>query len=143
MSTSPLLEAYRSLKREIRLITSTELKRFNLGEKQMLILFLLNERQEASASDLAFQTQSDPAAVTRAVQSMEEAGLLERETDSMDNRRFLFKLTPKGKDKAESLEVIREEVKRRIEKTLSQKELKELERLMRTVAKGLLTQREQ
>jgi hypothetical protein len=41
MSINPLIEAYRSLKREITLIASGELKKLNLGEKQMAILFHL------------------------------------------------------------------------------------------------------
>lgn len=142
MSISPLLEAYRSLKREITLIASAELKNLDVGEKQMAILFYISENQGATASDLAAHTQSDPSAVTRALQSLKSAGLLKKKTDPEDNRRTHLELTPKGLKKAASLQVIREEVTKRISKTLSGADLKELERLMRTVAEGLQAQRE-
>jgi DNA-binding MarR family transcriptional regulator len=142
MSNSPLLEAYRALKREITLIVAADLKRLNIGEKQMAILFYLSEGKAMTASSLAFHTQSDPAAVTRAVQSMEEAGLVRRKMDETDNRCTLLELTTKGKDKAASVEGIRNEVVRRIDGTLPPKQLKEFEHLMRAVADGLLSQRE-
>lgn len=141
MSISPLLVAYKSMKREITLIASTELKRLGVGEKQMAILFVLAENQETTASLLADRTQSDPAAVTRALQSMEEAGLLKRKPDNQDNRRTLVCLTAKGREKAAEMEVVREEILARISKTLKVRDLRELERLMQTVAAGLLAQR--
>jgi MarR family transcriptional regulator for hemolysin len=143
MSISPLLEAYRSMKREITLIASAELKSLNLGEKQMAILFYLAENRGLVASDLARHTQSDRASVTRALQSLESAGFLRRKSDPADSRRAELELTAKGRNMAEKLEAIRGEVIKRIAGTLSAKELKELERLMRSVAEGLSNLREQ
>jgi DNA-binding MarR family transcriptional regulator len=108
-----------------------------------VILFYLAENQGLVASDLARHTQSDRASVTRALQSLEKAGFLRRKLDPSDSRRVELELTAKGRSKAESLEAIRGEIIKRITGTLSAKELKELERLMKTVAEGLSTLREQ
>lgn len=137
MSINPLLEAYRSFKREITLIASTELKKVKMSEKQMVMLFYLAENHEATASCLAEHTQTDPAAVTRALQSLEESGYVRKKTDPLDNRRSHLEITAKGKAKAESLEVIRDDISQRISKTLNAKDLRELERLMRVVSEGL------
>jgi DNA-binding MarR family transcriptional regulator len=141
MSINPLIEAYRSFKREIALIASTELKKVSMGEKQMVMLFYLSENKEATASCLAAHTQTDPASVTRALRSLEESGFVRKKVDPQDNRRSHLEITTKGKAKAESLEAIRDNFSSRISRTLSAKELRELERLMRTVAEGLSNQR--
>jgi DNA-binding MarR family transcriptional regulator len=142
MSINPLLEAYRALKREIALVASSLLKKHGISQKQMTMLFYISENSQATASDLAFHTQSDPAAVTRALGSLEKAGYLKRETDPSDNRKTHLTLTAKGKAKAEKLEEIRSELSTRISDTVSASDLKELERLMRTVAEGLLARRQ-
>ncbi|MGZ3692956.1 MAG: MarR family winged helix-turn-helix transcriptional regulator [Bdellovibrionota bacterium] len=141
MSINNLMEAYRSFKREITLIASTELKKVSLGEKQMVILFYLAENQEATASCLASHTKTDPASVTRALQSLEGAGFIRKKMDPEDNRRSHLEITAKGRAKAESLEVIRNDISERIKNTLTAREIKELERLMRVVGAGLAEQR--
>lgn len=142
MSINPFVEAYRSFKREITLIASAELRQLNMSEKQMTMLFYLAENNEATASCLAAHTQSDPAAVTRALQSLQDAGFVKKKADPGDNRRFHLEITPKGRSKALALEEIRDGIAARISKTLGSRDLRELERLMRTVAEGLARHRE-
>ena len=142
MSINPLIEAYRSFKREITLIASTELKKVSLGEKQMVMLFYLADNKEATASCLAAHTQTDPASVTRALRSLEESGFVKKKTDPLDNRRSYLEITAKGRAKASTLEVIRDDISSRITKTLTKQDIRELERLMRAVADGLSGQRE-
>jgi DNA-binding MarR family transcriptional regulator len=142
MSINPLLAAYRALKREIGLIASMELKKLGTSQKQMAMIFHLAEAGTAGVSELATHTQSDPAAVTRALQSLEAAGLVKKNLDPTDSRRSRVELTAKGRRKAETLEAVRTQIGERISRTLPGKELKELERLMKAVAEGLLRQRE-
>ena len=141
MSINPFMDAYKGLRREITLIASVELKKHRIGQKQMSILFHLEETPSITPTQLAFQTQSDPAAVTRALQSMEKAGLVRKKADALDNRRVLHELTAKGRAKAQVLEGVRQEILQRIKKTVSAAELKELTRLMQLVADDLARQR--
>ena len=136
MSTFEVLEAYAMLRREIGLIRATELKNHGFSYKQMMILFRLSSA-DATMGDLADFTMSDKASTTRAVETMEQAGLIKRVSDPHDRRKVIVALTPKGKLKSVKALEIRDHIGKRVNESLTLNERRELSRLLRKVVGGL------
>ena len=80
MSTSSILDAYSSLRRELSLIFASHLKSSECGYKQTVILYCL-KKTPTSMSELSALCQSDPAATTRTVAALEKAGYVKRVQD--------------------------------------------------------------
>lgn len=140
MSTFSVLEAYAKVRREVSLISAARLKALDFGQKQMMILFRLGE-DDCSMSELGEFTQSDKASITRAVDSLEAAGWLERKPSSEDRRKIMVGLTTKGKQKARQARDLRNFIGERLNETLTPTERKDLARLLNKVAEGLLEKR--
>jgi DNA-binding MarR family transcriptional regulator len=73
-----------------------------LRKSEFILLSTINhfvgaESRGVKVSDLSTHMEITPAAVTHMINSSEEAGYLERLSDSSDRRIVLVKLTPKGK----------------------------------------------
>lgn len=72
-------------------------ERFGLDIPQWRILANLASRGEVTAQDVARLTNSHKSTVSRAVQQLEERGLIARKVNTADKRAFTLKLTTAGK----------------------------------------------
>jgi DNA-binding MarR family transcriptional regulator/GNAT superfamily N-acetyltransferase len=61
------------------------------------ILYELAHREQATAKEIAGELSLDPGYLSRILRKFEEAGLIEKETSSVDARLVLLKLTHRGK----------------------------------------------
>lgn len=102
----------------------------------MMVLFRLIE-SPASMGELSEFCQSDPAATTRTVASLEKAGLVKRVEDGEDCRRFIIHLTPKGRKRAAIADVIRLRLSEMVNKTLTTEEQIRFVKLLNKVVAGL------
>jgi len=70
--------------------------RFNLDIPQWRILANLASRGEMTAQDIARVTYSHKSTISRAVQELEDRGLIARNASATDKRSFKLKLTDDG-----------------------------------------------
>ena len=101
-----------------------ELKKYNFGRSQMMIVSSLSRLGDQTMKDLSAITLSDPASTTRTVHSLEKLGWLKRVVDKEDQRRTLVRLTPKGHRHARDVIAMRQTIAKRIDKCLSVDEQK-------------------
>ena len=71
--------------------------------EQWAILKALQEKGDMSQVELAELTFKDKPTVTRILDLLVRKGLLERQTDDEDRRKFIIVLTKKGKNKVAEL----------------------------------------
>lgn len=77
--------------------------RYGLSPSQWRTMVVLGPRQLLSASEIVERSSMDKVNVSRAVKTLSEAGLLQRDIDENDRRRTVLRLTEKGKDILEDL----------------------------------------
>ncbi len=75
----------------------------HLTPQQFVVLNTLGKEDGLPLIELAKRAYADPTALSRTLHTMEVAGWLTREQDSMDRRVFHLHLTQQGKDKREEL----------------------------------------
>ena len=141
MSTYPVLDAYSLVRREIGLLKSIEMKALDFGPKQMMILYRLSI-SSATMGEIAEYTLSDKASTSRAVTSLESAGLVKRVNQEGDRRVTVIELTSKGKTKAAKAIEIRDFIGKRFSSILDSSEQKQLAHLLNKVGQGLRDQRQ-
>ena len=73
------------------------------SEFRLLVTLLHSDASSLKVSDLSSEMQITPAAVTHLINSLEEAGYIERLADQSDRRVVLVKLTDQGRHKIEML----------------------------------------
>jgi DNA-binding MarR family transcriptional regulator len=71
-------------------------ERFGLGITQWRILAVLGRYPDLSATEVAERTAMDKVAVSRAVASLLEAGLLRRRAHGADRRKSVLELSARG-----------------------------------------------
>lgn len=71
--------------------------RLDLGPSEAQLLWLLEERGDASTGDLARRLGIDPANASTLLTKLEGRGLVRRQAAERDRRRRLVSLTPEGR----------------------------------------------
>lgn len=89
-----------------------EVSRTDLDKLSELVLkFLVGQKDvELRMSDIAKRIGVEASSITRKVQRLEEANLVERVTDPHDARAWHLKLTPAGRDTLERLDAARRQL---------------------------------
>lgn len=139
MAKHEVLENYISLRREMNLVLGNKLKDTEFGQKQMQILYYLS-LGSITMRELADYTLSDPAAISRAVASLENDGVLVRKPDPDDQRKVVVSLTAKGRAKAKEAEKVRIVIGDMVDSTLTVRERAQISHLIQKVIKGLRSQ---
>lgn len=136
MSTFSVLDAFSLFRRELGLLRANEMKALEFGPKQMMILYRLT-LSKATMGELAEYTASDKASATRAVSSLESAGLVRRQDHDEDRRIIIIELTNKGRSKAAEAVKLRKKIGERVNGALNQSEQKTLAALLARAANSL------
>ena len=136
MAKHEVLENYISLRREVNLVLGNKLKDTEFGQKQMLILYYLSHGP-ITMRELADYTLSDPAAISRAVASLEKDGVLVRKASPDDQRKVIVTLTAKGRQKSKEAEKVRMAIGDMVDDTLTVRERAQITHLLQKVVKGL------
>ncbi len=99
-----ILDSFGRFRRALNLRAVHALKPLGLGTKQAGVLKFLSRRGECSPAELARHTITDPAATGRIVEALIRAGSVAREEHPSDRRRWVLRLTPKGRAQAAQVE---------------------------------------
>ena len=128
-----LLSAYGNMRRHLSLEFSQNLKPLKMGSKQAAILYQLVTNGDQSLTSLSRATLSDPAAITRAVQTMVKKGWVKKEEMATDQRQTLLRMTHAGEKLANQMRSILVATMENICADLSEKETHTLTALLNKI----------
>jgi DNA-binding MarR family transcriptional regulator len=97
LQSAALLDALRSVARELRLVGRDAEQRVGIHRAQLHALHQLAKRPCDSLAELAERTHTDPSSVSVVVQRLVERGLVERTPAADDRRRTELRATPAGR----------------------------------------------
>ena len=87
----------RALSQMIRARLGTRLSEIGLTVTWYAVLNVLERGEAETGADLSRHFTTDPTAVTRTIDRLNEAGLVKREKHRTDRRRYTIVLTPKAR----------------------------------------------
>lgn len=91
-----ILDALRSIVRELRLASVSSEKRFGLSAAQLFVLQTLRDEPGLSLGELAERTATDQSSVSVVVRKLEEKKLVQKGVSGEDRRRLEISLTAVG-----------------------------------------------
>lgn len=100
-----IVETIIYLMTESRRLTKGLARQFGLTGPQLAVLKLLESLGDLSLSSLSDRIKAQNSTVTGIIDRMEREGLVRRERSDADRRVVLIRLTAKGRNIAESIEV--------------------------------------
>lgn len=136
MATFEVLEAFRTLRRDVALLRAAESKDFDWGHNQISILYRLS-LSRAKMGELADYTFTDKASITRTIAVLERRGLVKRTSDPKDKRITYIELTKSGKQQAQKAKEIRDSIGKRLDACLSKEERVTFGKLVQKITEGL------
>ncbi|HJW72053.1 MAG TPA: MarR family transcriptional regulator [Geothrix sp.] len=95
-ATRRILQAFRSIVRELRLTSASTEKAFGITTAQLFVLRALHESPGTSLGVVAERTATDQSSVSVVVRKLEEKKLLKKRVSGEDRRRLEIFLTPAG-----------------------------------------------
>lgn len=90
---------------------------------QLAILFILKSRNRQTMTGLSQSLETDNSAVTRTIDRLEKAGLVERNSSENDRREYQITITGEGLAETERAKKVIAAVNKKIESEFSTKEL--------------------
>lgn len=121
-----------------RLASRTICPRFGLRNTDLRILNLLDRIDGLSVNELARRAHVDKAWISRSLQALTEAGLVERRRDEKDSRVTIITLTENGREKLEEVRPIAKASETRLFDGIDKNVFKQsLEQLMVNVESAL------
>lgn len=114
-------------------------RRFGLSIPEWRLIAVVGRFGPMSANEAAERTEMDKVRVSRAVQRMLAAGLLERATDAQDRRRSILQLSPKGAAIRVEIAPFAHQIEQQLLAPLSDADRIELDRVMRLLEKSAMT----
>ncbi|MBL8019687.1 MAG: MarR family transcriptional regulator [Leptospirales bacterium] len=109
--------------------------------EQWILLNQIGPQKSVSQVDLVDKTFNDRPNVTRLLDGLEKRGLVRREDDSHDRRKFSIVLTPQGKSLLDRTIPIVLEERKGVYKGLSDADLKALKRISQTIESNIMETR--
>lgn len=90
---------------------------------QLAILFLLKGKNGQTMTELSQGLETDNSAVTRSIDRLERAGLVERNSSATDRREYRITITGDGISETERVKRVIAAINKKIESEFSSKEL--------------------
>lgn len=115
---------------ESRRLTKGLARSFGLTGPQLTVIKILEEIGDLSLSGLSSRIKAKNSTVTGIIDRMEREGLVVRERSETDRRIVLIRLTPKGHELAESIEVKPMQLFRQALRSLPRRDLDDLFRIL-------------
>jgi len=103
IDTRSFRKGLRALEREVELALAAQSGCCGVTPAQCHLILAVEEAGTASVGEVADALELDASTLSRAVDGLVKAGLLEREEDPENRRRLLVRLSPKGRAKAEAI----------------------------------------
>lgn len=129
-----LVETAIYLQAESRRLAKEQCARFGITATQLNVLKLLQEIGALSSSELSRRLAAQNSTVTGIVDRMAAAGLVQREQSADDRRVWKIKLTERGREIAERIEVAPWDLLRSALTALPPNELAQLIRILTKIA---------
>jgi DNA-binding MarR family transcriptional regulator len=129
LSRNPLFNLLRLGKRYGHVLED-RLQPLGLSRSQARVLTLLAENDGLTARDLLPCIAVEPASMTRLLQGLERAGLVERQPHPTDGRASLLSLTERGRAQQRRVVELMADLDRELSSVLSEKEEGELLRIL-------------
>ena len=141
LSTNPsnfeALKQIGYLRRGLNLMATQRLKPLGLGPKQGMLLLHLARHSKCSLADLSKATVTDPAATSRAIDSLIRKGWVEQREHPSDKRRWELVLTPRGRKMVKRVDTVYCEIGDEVVEALSGPEKKLFLTLLKKLLAGL------
>lgn len=134
MPAADVVDAYRVLRRSFTRAATAAFAGTGVGPKQFVVLRELRRLGKASQADLARATFTNPAAMMRAIDALEERGWVLRSSCEDDRRRKHVSITPEGRRALRGLDVAYEAMRSLANGALSAGERRQLRDLAAKVA---------
>jgi MarR family transcriptional regulator, organic hydroperoxide resistance regulator len=128
-----LLQALRAHRR----LAEAAFSEIGLYPGQEMLLFQLWQEEGVTQSQLVEKLCVEPPTVTKTLQRLEKAGIIERKQDPEDARVSRVFLTPKGEALKEQVQKIWRDLEARTTKNLSEVEQAFMLRLLEQITKNL------
>jgi len=109
-----IIADFRASMGELKCISSERLLREGISMAQLHVLNLVESHGEMAMSRLAEMLDVSLSNATGLIDRIEERGLVERTRVPTDRRMVLVRLTPTGRQMLEEIEVVREQILRRV-----------------------------
>jgi len=126
-------ETHRAFQRELE----PRIERFGITAGMWWFLRALWNQDGVSQTELSANVQVMGPTTVRAVERMEQRGLIERRREGSDGRKMFIYLTEEGRQLREKLVPVMLEVQEKASARLSSKEVEDLRRLLTLVKEGL------
>jgi DNA-binding MarR family transcriptional regulator len=128
------VEKFGAVKRRITALASEAYAKAEVGSLQAKLLRHIGRHARISQADLARATESDPTLTGRALQTLIERGLVRREHDDDDGRKYVLELGAAGRRMHGRIDELRGELVAQIGEVLDDRDLEDFDR----IAKKLL-----
>lgn len=102
----------------------------NISPGQTGILFLLEQKDLRSMSELSRILEIDNSAITRLVDRLEKSGLVRRQSNPSDRRQYLIGITGKGMQQTSAARKISNDANSEIKEGFSDKEIEIFQRVV-------------
>ncbi len=123
------IDTFAAVKRRVSALATQAYATIDLGSMQAKMLRHIGKHSRISQAELARATESDPALVGRALQTLGERDLVRRERSDEDRREYLLELTAAGKRLCERVDKLRAGVLARVTAPLDERDLADFERI--------------
>jgi DNA-binding MarR family transcriptional regulator len=130
MEPAPILQKFGKLRRLLNAKLSQELRQFEIGPTQGLLLRTIRRLNSCSLAELSRETQTDPAATGKSVDSLIRQAWVKKQKHPTDRRQWIVSLTREGKLMTRKLDPIWDQTARALVFPLNQKERSEFHRML-------------
>jgi len=114
LASSDFLESLTKVSRKIRTAFNQQVTAHGLTYPRARALFRLTKKQSMTQTELAFELELEQATLVRLLDRMEQNGLIERRPDPGDRRAKLISLTSHGKEQADFVRSLADQIRKQI-----------------------------
>ncbi|TAE15146.1 MAG: MarR family transcriptional regulator [Bacteroidetes bacterium] len=117
--------------------TQFKLQKFGITVDQWIVLKKLNEVSGCSQSDLAELVNKDAPTLTRIIDLLVDKGLLQRNLDTEDRRKFVVCLTTEGTQKVQDISPKIDLIRQQAWKNMTQADFEHFKEILEKIYKNL------
>lgn len=121
----------------------TQIKKSGINDTECMICSYIYSHENCSQDDVSKGLCMDKTTVTKAMQALENKGVLSRFPDKMDKRRNVLNLTTEGKEKCSRILHIHDEWVSKVMEELNEEEQKQFESYCKRLMKAALRLQEE
>ena len=125
------------VRRAHAVLLDKKLKPYSISHGQISLFITIYQQEGISQSELCHIFNLDKGGMTRSIQKLVKADLVEKRPDQKDKRRKKLYPTEKGKEFFPQLSAILKEVEKKVRENLSEQEIENLLQTMKKICVNL------